>query len=121
MLFALALALAADHGFDQRVHTAKALETRPEGKAWQGALWDHIGNPATDALRSCILSNAPADKRPFTLVATVGADGRSSEVAVSPQTPVAGCFAGQFATWTLPVPPKAPAPYPIEIDVTMDK
>lgn len=117
MLLALALALAADHGFDQRVHDAKALEAKPEGKAWQGKLWDKIGNPATDALRGCIASNAPADKRPFTLVATVSGDGRSAEVVVSPATPVARCFAGQFATWTLPVPPKVP--YPVEIDVSM--
>ncbi|KAF1009160.1 MAG: hypothetical protein GAK28_00793 [Luteibacter sp.] len=121
MLLALALALATDLGFDQRMHIAKALEAKPDGKAWQGAMWDHFGNPATDALRDCIASNAPADKRPFTLVANVGSDGRSTDVVVSPATPVASCFAGQFATWTLPTPPKSPAPYPIEVDVSMDK
>ncbi|HXP00803.1 MAG TPA: peptidase C13 [Luteibacter sp.] len=120
MLLALALALAAGDGFDGRVHTAKALELKAEGKAWQSAMWDRIGNPATDALKDCIASNAPADKQPFTLVANVGTDGRSTDVDVRPATPVARCFAGQFAAWTLPVPPKAPAPYPVEIDVTMD-
>lgn len=120
MLLALALALAAGDGFESRVQAAKALEKNAEGKAWQAAMWDRVGNPATDALKDCIASNAPADKRPFTLVANVNADGRTSEVDVRPATPVARCFTGQFAAWALPVPPKAPAPYPVEIDVTMD-
>lgn len=120
MLFALALALAAGDGFDARVQAAKALEGKADGKAWQSAMWDRIGNPATDALKDCIASNAPADKRPFTLVAEVAADGRSGQVEVRPATPVARCFAGQFNAWTLPAPPKTPAPYPVEIDVTMD-
>lgn len=120
MLLALALALAGDT-FDGRAQAAKALEGGAPGKAWQAALWDRIGDPATDALKDCIASNAPADKRAFTLVADVDATGRSSGVEVRPATPVARCFAGQFATWTLPAPPKAPAPYPVEIDVTMDR
>lgn len=121
MLLALAFALAADSGFDARVQAAKALEKNPEGKAWQGALWDKIGNPATDALKDCIASNSPADRTPFTIVATIDAKGRSSDVAVQPETPVAKCFTGQFAVWTLPPPPKKPAPYPFEIDVSMGK
>ncbi|MDQ7994836.1 MAG: peptidase C13 [Luteibacter sp.] len=121
MLLALALALATDNAFDARVHTAKMLENNAEGKLWQGRLWDSIGNPATDALKGCIASNMPAaDRRPFTLVARVAADGRSSDVDVRPKSTVATCFAGQFATWTLPKPPKTPTPYPLEIDVTMD-
>jgi hypothetical protein len=121
MLLALAFALAADGGFDTRVHTAKLLEANAEGKLWQGKLWDRIGNPATDALKGCIASNMPAaDRRPFSLVAKVSADGRSTEVDVRPKSTVATCFAGQFTTWTLPAPPKTPTPYPIEIDVTMD-
>lgn len=120
MLLALAFALAQDP-FDHRVEAAKALEQGAEGKAWQGKLWDRIGDPATDALRDCIASNAPADTRAFTLVATVDPAGRTSDVAVRPGTPVANCFAGQFAAWTLPMPPKAPAPYPVEIDVTIDR
>lgn len=121
MLLALAIALAAGDAFEGRVQTAKALEQKAEGKAWQAAMWDRVGNPATDALKDCIASNAPADKRRFTVVANVGADGRTSDIDVRPATPVAGCFTGQFAVWTLPVPPKAPAPYPIEIDVSMDQ
>jgi hypothetical protein len=120
MLFTLALALAAGDGFEGRVQAAKALERKADGKAWQSAMWDRVGDPATDALKDCIASNAPADKRPFTLVADVDADGRSSQVEVRPATPVARCFAGQFNAWMLPAPPKTPAPYPVEIDVTMD-
>ena len=121
MLLALALALASDNAFDTRVHTAKLLENNAEGKIWQGKMWDSVGNPATDALKDCIASNMPAaDRRPFTLVAKIDANGRASSVEVRPMSPVATCFAGQFSAWTLPTPPKAPAPYPIEIDVTMD-
>lgn len=122
MLLALAfVALTQDGTFDARIHTAKLLEANAEGKIWQGTLWDSIGNPATDALKGCIASNMPAaDRRPFTLVAKVAANGRTSDVDVRPRSAVATCFAGQFAAWTLPVPPKAPAPYPIEIDVSMD-
>lgn len=120
MLLALAFALAADGGFDARVQTAKVLETNVEGKLWQGKLWDTIGNPATDALKDCIASNMPAaDRRPFTLVARVRPDGRSADVDVKPKTPVATCFAGQFANWALPAPPKTPSLYPMEIDVSM--
>ncbi|QWT21733.1 hypothetical protein KPL74_06920 [Bacillus sp. NP157] len=120
MLLAVMFALAGTDGLDARIQAAKALEAKADGKAYQAKLWDGIGNPATDALKSCIASNAPADKQPFTLVATVDAKGHPTDVAVRPATPVANCFAGQFAVWTLPVPPKAPAPYPIEIDVSMD-
>jgi hypothetical protein len=121
MLLALAFALAADNDFASRVAAAKALEKTTEGHAWQEALWTKIGNPATDALKDCVASNAPADKTPFTIVATIDAQGRSSNVQVQPETPVAKCFTGQFAVWTLPVPPKKPAPYPFEIDVSMGK
>lgn len=121
MLLALAFALAADSGFDARVQAAKVLEKNPEGKAWQASLWDKVGNPATDALKDCIASNAPADKTPFTIVATIDAKGRSSNVVVQPETPVSQCFTGQFSVWTLPLPPKTPAPYPFEIDVSMGK
>jgi hypothetical protein len=119
MLLALALALAADSGFTARVDAAKALEKTTEGHAWQEALWTKIGNPATDALRDCVASNQPADKTPFTIVATIDPQGRSSNVAVHPETPVSKCFTGQFSVWTLPPPPKKPAPYPFEIDVSM--
>lgn len=119
MLLALIFAFAGADGFDARVQAAKALEAKPDGKAWQETLWDRIGNPATDALKGCIASNAPADKRAFTLVAKVDAKGQTSDVVVQPATPVATCFAGQFATWSLPAPPKAPAPYPMEIDISM--
>ena len=119
MLLALMFAFTGAEGFDTRVQAAKALETKPDGKAWQAQLWDRIGNPATDALKGCIASNAPADKRAFTLVASIDAKGQSSEVVVNPATPVATCFAGQFANWSLPAPPKAPKPYPMEIDISM--
>jgi hypothetical protein len=120
MLLALMFALAGADGFDARVQAAKALEAKPEGKAWQAKLWDSVGNPATDALKGCIASNKPADKRAFTLVAVVDAKGQSSDAVVQPATPVATCFAGQFSAWRLPVPPKAPAPYPMEIDISME-
>jgi hypothetical protein len=120
MLLALIFAFAGADGFDARVQAAKALETTATGKPFQGRLWDHVGNAATDALKGCIASNAPADKRPFTLVAMLDAQGHPGDVVVRPATPVANCFAGQVAVWTLPAPPKAPTPYPIEIDVSMD-
>ena len=120
MLLALVFALAGD-GFDDRVKAAKALEDGAAGKAWQAALWDRIGNPATDALKGCIASNEPADRRAFTLVAVVDATGHTSRVAVRPTTPVASCFAGQFAAWVLPLPPGSPASYPVEIDVSIER
>jgi hypothetical protein len=121
-LIALALLLGAPQGtdaFPARVTRAKAVEASPAGAAYQKALWSRIGNPATDAYKGCLASNAPADRTPFTLVADVGADGRPRRIEVRPATPVATCMAGQFATWTLPDPPAQPAPYPIEIDFSV--
>lgn len=123
MLLTAVLALAtasADPSFANRVARAKVLETNVEGKAYQPTMWDKIGNPATDALKGCLASNRPADTSPFTLVADIGTDGRPARVEVKPATPVARCFAGQFAAWSLPTPPRSPAPYPVEIDFTIE-
>ncbi|TCV93259.1 hypothetical protein EC912_105119 [Luteibacter rhizovicinus] len=117
----LALATLATPDFADRMLAAKKLEATADGTAYQKRLWDSITDQMTVALESCIASNAPADRSPFTVVANVGADGRVSGVAIKPATPVAGCFSGQFATWLLPVPPKLPAPYPIEIDVSLTR
>jgi hypothetical protein len=120
-LLALALLLGSSHdgAFPARVTQAKLVEASPAGTAYQKALWQKIGDPTTDAYRSCLASNAPADTTPFTLVADVGADGKPAHVQVLPATPVAKCMAGQFTTWTLPKPPTDPAPYPIEIDYSI--
>lgn len=125
MLLALLFALAGTgagagaEGFDAHVRTAKALEAKPEGEAWQKKQAAAIGGQMATALQGCITSNAPADKRAFVLIANVDAAGRPSGVEVRPATPVATCFSGQFATWALPVPPKSPAPYPIEFDISI--
>lgn len=122
-LLALALLLApaavpADD-FHHRMLQGRLAEADTSGSTYQKALWAKIGDPMTDTLKGCIASNAPADKSPFTLVADVQADGKPARIDVQPQTPLATCLAGQFATWHLPTPPRAPAPYPIEIDVSI--
>jgi hypothetical protein len=119
LLFAFAGNGAGADGFDAHVRTAKALEGKPEGEAWQKKQAAALGGQMATALQGCITSNAPADKRAFVLVANVDATGRTSGVEVRPATPVATCFSGQFATWALPVPPKSPAPYPIEFDISI--
>lgn len=125
MSTALVLALlmsttqASHPAFPARVARARQLEAGAAGTAYQRALWTRIGNATTDAYKGCLASNAPADKRPFTLVADVAADGRPIHVSVRPATPVATCMAGQFARWTLPPPPGRPRPYPIEIDFSV--
>jgi hypothetical protein len=105
--------------FHDRVTQGRLAEAAATGPAYQKALWAKIGNPMTDTLKACIARNAPADKSPFTLVADVGADGRPAHIDVQPATPLATCLASSFVTWTLPAPPKQPAPYPIEIDVSI--
>jgi len=123
MSILLALALqtmpAAGADFQTRVKQAKLAEGAATGPAYQKKMWDRIGNATTDAYKACLASNTPADKSPFTLVANVGADGRLSDIAVQPATPVANCMAGQFASWVLPAPPAMPAPYPVEIDFSI--
>lgn len=121
---AAASSTSVDHrndAFGQRVRRAHAAEVTAAGTAWQHQLWQRIGTPMTDALKSCLVSNAPADKAPFTLVADVDADGRPVGLAVQPSTALARCTAGQFAAWTLPLPPPTPRPYPIEIDVSISR
>ncbi|HEX7816542.1 peptidase C13 [Dyella sp.] len=106
--------------FDQRVQAAKMAEGTATGPAYQRAFWDKTGNPMTDALKSCIKSNEPADKSPFTLVADISADGHPQRVDVRAPTPLARCLAGQFSGWTFPKPPlKEGASYPVEIDVSV--
>lgn len=121
ILLAVALQLSPTAGADflARVSQAKLAERAASGPAYQKQMWDRIGNPTTDAYKSCLASNTPTDKAPFTLVADVLADGRLGHIAVHPETAVAKCMAGQFASWTLPAPPAKPAPYPIEIDFSI--
>jgi hypothetical protein len=113
-------ATSAD-AFATRVQRAKMIEASSSGPAYQKQFWAKTGNPMTDTLKSCLASNAPADKSPFTLVADISPDGHPLNVEVRAPTPVAKCLAGQFAAWTFPAPPKLPdtVNYPIEIDVSM--
>ncbi|WP_445144900.1 peptidase C13 [Dyella sp. Tek66A03] len=123
VLLALALQLspAAGADFHARITQAKLAEGAATGAAYQKQVWDRIGHPTTDAYKSCIDSNKPTDKGPFTLVADVMPDGRLVQIDVQPQTAVAKCMAGQFANWMLPEPPAQPKPYPIEIDFSIAK
>jgi hypothetical protein len=115
----------ADDVFAARVTRGKLVETGPTGPAYQKALWGKLTDPMTVALKACLAHNAPADTKPFTLVADVQSDGKPIRVAAEPATPVAKCLVGWFATMTLPAPPPAPPPlsqgtcYPIEIDVSI--
>jgi hypothetical protein len=119
LAIALQLSPAASPEFQARVAQAKLAEGAASGPGYQKQMWDGIGNPTTDAYKSCIASNAPADTSPFTMVADVLADGRLAHIAVWPQTAVAKCMAGQFTSWTLPAPPASPRPYPVEIDFSI--
>jgi hypothetical protein len=128
MLIAIAAAMLAGASsttapdtFTARVQRAKMVEAGSTGPAYQKLFWAKTGNPMTDALKSCLASNAPADKSPFTLVADITFDGHPLNVEVRAPTPVAKCLAGQFSTWTFPAPPKLPdsATYPVEIDVSI--
>jgi hypothetical protein len=131
ILLAIALQLTTaapvntDDAFAARVTRGKLVETGPTGPAYQKALWGKLTDPMTIALKACLAHNAPADTKPFTLVADVQSDGKPSGVAAEPATPVAKCLTAWFATMTLPVPPSAPPPltqgasYPIEIDVSI--
>ncbi|RDI98722.1 peptidase C13 [Dyella solisilvae] len=121
LALALQLSPALSDDFQARVSQAKLAESAATGPGYQKALWDRIGNPTTDAYKSCLASNTPADPSPFTMVANVTADGRLEHIDVQPQTAVAKCMAGQFSSWTLPPPPAAPRPYPIEIDFSIKK
>ncbi|HEX5305075.1 MAG TPA: peptidase C13 [Dyella sp.] len=123
-LLAMTLLLATTAGgdnFHDRITQGRLAEAAATGPAYQKAMWSKIGNPMTDALKACIVRNAPADKSPFTLVADIGADGRPAHIDVQPATPLATCLASDFVTWTLPAPPTQPAPYPIEIDVSITR
>ncbi|GAB3779198.1 peptidase C13 [Dyella agri] len=110
--------VAAGNDFEARVHQAKMAEAAATGPAYQKALWGKIGNPTTDAYKSCLASNHD-DKSPFTLVLDVDAHGKPQRIAVQPATPVAACLASQFASWMLPAPPASPVPYPLEIDFSV--
>jgi hypothetical protein len=119
LAFALQLSPAAGTDFHTRMTQAKLAEGAATGPAYQKQMWDRIGNPTTDAYKSCLASNTPADKSPFTLVADVLPDGKLARIEVQPQIAVAKCMAGQFGSWTLPAPPAHPAPYPIEIEFSI--
>ena len=64
VLLAVALQLSPANGadFHTRVSEAKLAEGAAAGPAYQKQLWDRIGNPTTDAYKSCINSNKPTDK-----------------------------------------------------------
>ena len=123
ILLAIALQLSPSLGVDfhTRITQAKLAEGAAPGPGYQKQMWDRIGNATTDAYKSCLASNTPADKSPFTLAANVLADGRLTYIEVQPETPVAKCMVGQFAHWVLPAPPEQPKPYPIEIDFSVKK
>lgn len=118
-LLLAATGLPPGQDFSTRVTQGRLAEAAATGPAYQKQLWDRITDPTAAALKGCIASHAPADKSPFTLVADLQADGRPTRIEVLPPTPVATCMAGRFAGWTLPPPPAAPAPYPIEIDFSI--
>ncbi|MEO8998710.1 MAG: peptidase C13 [Rhodanobacter sp.] len=125
-LLALALLLGAPQGtpddsFATRVTQGKLAEAGNTGPAYQKQLWDQVTDPFAAALKACIVSNAPADKSPFTVVADVSPDGKPQRIDVQPATPVANCFALSLDKMTLPAPPKLPdsTTYPIEIDVSI--
>ena len=125
-LLTLALLLGTPQGtasdsFATRVTQGKLVEAGSTGPAYQKQLWERINDPFAAALKACLVSNAPADKSPFTLVADVSPDGKPHRIDVQPATPVANCFAISLGKMTLPAPPKLPdsATYPIEIDVSI--
>ncbi len=126
MFTALALAgllgaapAAAGDDFASRVQQAKLAEAAATGPAYQKALWDRIGKATTEAYKACIDSDKATGKSPFTVVLDVDAQGRPQRLAAEPATPVANCMAARFAKWTLPAPPAAPAPYPLEVDFSI--
>ncbi len=107
--------------FTARVLRGKLIEAGSTGPAYQKALWAQLNGPTTDALKTCIRDNAPADKSSFTLVADVRHDGTPGALEVQPATSVATCFATWFGSTTLPPPPTLPdtPTYLIEIDVSI--
>lgn len=125
-LLALALLLGAPQGasgdsFAARVMQGKLVEAGNTGPAYQKQLWERINDPFAAALKACIVSNTPADKSPFTVVADVSPDGKPGRIEAQPATPVADCLAASLGRMTLSAPPKLPdsATYPIEIDVSI--
>lgn len=107
--------------FHDRVTRGRLAEAAASGPAYQKRLWAQIGDPMTDALTTCLRTLGQPDKAPFTLVADIAADGRPTRLEVQPRTPLAECLADRFAGWTMPAPPETPAPYPIEIDVSITR
>ena len=123
LAFALLLGGTPPHAgtdFETRMQQAKMAEAAATGPAYQKALWSKIGNPTTDAYKSCLAGNHD-DKSPFTLVMDVDAHGKPQRIVVQPASKVATCMASQFATWTFPVPPATPRPYPLEIDFSVER
>jgi hypothetical protein len=125
-LLALALLLGAPQGmsgdsFAARVMQGRLVEAGNTGAAYQKQLWERINDPFAAALKACIVSNTPADKSPFTVVADLSPDGKPSRIDVQPATPVANCLAASLGKMTLPAPPKLPdsVTYPIEIDISI--
>ncbi|MBD8898603.1 peptidase C13 [Rhodanobacter sp. DHG33] len=110
---------SANDDFQARVHAAKMAEAAATGPDYQKALWGKIEALTASAYKGCVAGNKPDDKLPFTLVLDVDAHGKPQNIAVQPDIPVAHCMAGYYASWTLPTPPAAPAPYPLEIDFSI--
>ncbi len=124
LAFAIALGatpVAPPDAFPARVLRARLVEAGVTGPGYQKKLWVQMTDPTATALKRCIADHAPADKSPFTLVADIGANGKSTSIDVQPRTPVAACMAIWFATVILPPPPSLAngAVYPIEIDFSI--
>jgi hypothetical protein len=125
-LLALALLLGTPQetsgdNFAARMLQGRLVEAGSTGPAYQKQLWNRIDDPFAAALKACIVSNTPADKSPFTVVADVSPDGKPHRIDVQPATPVANCLAASLGKMTLPAPPKLPdsVTYPIEIDISI--
>lgn len=118
LLLGAAPATAGNGDFDARVHAAKMAEAAATGPAYQKKLWGQIDGSTAAAYKGC-LAISRNDKSPFTLVLDVDAHGKPQRIAAQPDTAVASCMAAHFAGLTLPAPPAAPAPYPLEIDFSV--
>lgn len=118
-LLAAGTASASDD-FAARVQQAKLAEAAATGPAYQKALWAQIGTATGQAYKTCLAASTPPDKTPFTLVLALDAHGKPQRVAAQPAIPVAACMVKTFAAWSFPAPPAQPAPYPLEIDFSVE-
>lgn len=88
--------------FNQRLLTAQQAAASGAGAAYDQSLNAYL----PPAVHACInLTPNRADLKNFSLVADVSASGKIHNIAVSPPTGLAQCFADQFGQNTLPAPP----------------